>query len=228
MARGTQYLKENLPRLPLDVQEAIVNTDYLAGLKRVQQENKLHLDQGEEIEDLTFKLMIGDIDPEEFPALVATNLHTDKNTALEITKKVEEYVMNPIRQGLENLDYTEETLSEEADGQKQESHENLHPNDILAEIENPTPAVAEVHKTTVTETVKRIPKVATADILANASKMFPTNPLDAAATVQQAQPATGTTPAQQVTTALNTNLTQTTVTKPEQIKTSLDPYKELI
>lgn len=129
-----------------------------------------------------------------------------------------------------------------------------------------TVAAAQKLAATPPPAVQAAPKVATADILANATKQFPSNPLQAAGAIQQANrgpvtasvspstassatlgmspsaqpsipstkpaPAMPTAPAaspiQQVATALNNNLSTPTVNKPEQVKSSLDPYRELV
>ncbi len=300
---GLQHFLEEIKKQPSDLQQAILDVDFLKILRKIQKDKNLHIDQGAALEDITFKTMLGEIAIENYSKEIQSTLRIDEAQARELSTLVSTSIFEPIRVRFEQIQEEIEEENEERELlnsddstdnklETQEDLSSLTPENILADIEDPTPSVGEVHETIIPQPTKPLavpvssttqtstssqipqnpsstqpnaPKVATADILAGATKMFPAStPAKAPASItplseapimkapvaalntmptQPMAPATSTaatpqtppqppvrpqTPAQQVSTALASNLTEATVNKPQQIKTSLDPYKEAI
>ncbi len=218
MTTGLSYFREKLKDLPLDVREAVVNTDYLSGLEEIQVSQKLHIDQAAMMEELTFKLMLGEIDTEDYVLNLTKTLNIDPAKSLEIAQEVDAKIMQPIKNELQNIQDEDEVVEEEAP----EDHSSLKAEDILAEVENPQPSVGTLHETIVPQKVS----TPTAPPIPVAPKV---TPLPTGWPVpQQPIAVQNPTPVATIAATLNQKLEQPMVSKPVEIKHSIDPYKEVV
>lgn len=217
MKTGLSYLRENMQKLPLDVREAIVNTDYLSALEQIQESEKLHIDQAAVMEEFTFKLMLGEIDGNEYAEGLQKALNIDPSQAEKIVTAVDEKVMKPILEELERIQ-DENLLTEDLEASRK-NPESLSADDILAAVENPTPSVGVEHEV-VRPVTSIVPPVVVETPVVEEKVAAP------AAAVPVGWPATNAKPAPQIATMLNQKLEQPSVTKTAEIKHSIDPYKE--
>lgn len=236
MIDSITYFKSKIDSLEHDLSIAVSEVRFFAAFKEIQNKYHLHIDQASLMELVVLQYMFGEITDIE----LKNHLIQDAKISVEISENILEdlnkMVFLPILENYkkiqteqeEEVDHDEDTNQESSKNDKNtEDHTNLSAEDILAAIENPQPSVPVVHETIIpVPTVQTTPivqgKPSTADILAAAtpisSQPTPTN-------IPAQQTAS---PVQQVSQALNTNLTTPTVRKPEQIKTNLDPYRESI
>jgi hypothetical protein len=218
MTTGLSYFREKLKDLPLDVREAVVNTDYLSGLEEIQVSQKLHIDQAAMMEELTFKLMLGEIDTEDYVLNLTKALNIDSAKSTEIAQAVDIKIMQPIKNELQNIQDENEVVEEETP----EDHSSLKAEDILAEVENPQPSVGILHETI-------MPQKVSAPITPPIPVAPKVTPLPTGWPVPQKTVAVqNPTPTASIAATLNQKLEQPTVSKPVEIKHSIDPYKEAV
>lgn len=262
MQTGLSYLRENLKKLPLDIREAIVNTDYLSALEEIQETQKLHIDQAASMEELTFKLMLGELDTKNFGSELSKALNIDSAKTNEIVMAVDQKVMQPIREEIQRIE-DENLLAEDAknpikteEGSAPENYADLKSHEILAEIENPQPSIVTVHQTTMTAPVGASTGTGAGAVMINKNILpsspapilptTPANPPAPAPTASQPTPIptpqmpsgwptpptppaptqTAPNPTSQIAATYSQKLEQTTVSKPVEVRHSIDPYKE--
>ncbi|MES3005661.1 MAG: hypothetical protein V4664_01795 [Patescibacteria group bacterium] len=206
MQTGLSYFRKNLKNLPLDVREAIVNTEYLEGLEEIQNSEKLHIDQAASMEELTFRLMLGEIDTEDYSIEIGKALNIDSLKTAQIVRAVDEKIMQPIKMELKKIQ--DENAPIEDVELPPEDHNNLDAGDILAEVENPTPSVGIEHDVLLPRTQE--PKIPDG---------WPVNTTEVIPPKEQS-------PVSQTAPTLNQKINEVTVTKPTEITHSIDPYKE--
>jgi hypothetical protein len=230
---------ERTKELPLDVRMGIVDTDFLTAIRNIQRDNQLHIDQGAALEDLTFKVILGDITDEEYLQDLQRDLSIDQAFAYKIANSVNENILEPIRTEIKKLQEETEILNSvptaaeiAALPEEPAEPEHLNAADVLAGIEDPDPSIPVQHETIIPN-VPTAPKPAAV----TATPPVPTPVTAPVVPVTPAQPAQATvlppvapskTPTVKIAEALNLKLEQPVSTKPAQIEHSIDPYKEPI
>lgn len=214
-----------LEELPEDLKEAILTVGFLDRLKRVQKVSLLHIDQAGILEDLVFKVILGDIKSEDFPQIVATSMYLSNDEATALATTIDQEVLQPIREEFKSIREETEDLEETEDEAAEETPEdpsNLKAEDILAEVENPQPSVGILHETI-------IPQKVLAPIAPPIPVTPKITPLPTGWPVPQKTVAVqNPTPTATIAATLNQKLEQPTVSKPVEIKHSIDPYKEAV
>ena len=91
-----KYLKR-FNELPKMIQESISNADWLKEIRNIVSKNKLLLDQGLVIENLTFQLVLGLIHPGDYTKIVKKEANLSKKQAIEIAIEVDEKILSVIK-----------------------------------------------------------------------------------------------------------------------------------
>lgn len=81
-------IREHFSRLPEKLQDAITNVDVISKLRAITQENRLHLDQGQLLENETYMVMLG-LDS-------ADNLTNNIKKELEITQELAQRIARQV------------------------------------------------------------------------------------------------------------------------------------
>ena len=226
--------------LPLDLREGILNVDFLSALREIQGKNKLHIDQGAGMEELTYKLILGDLEEGGYVNNLEEMIHVDNQTANNIAADVNEKILQPIREQVQILEEenavlelshdpaTEakaKELATSAPATDAEYHNGLTPENILAEIENPQASVGTVHQTI-------IPTTTPAPVAQSTPPPTPaaTKPIEVATktTYPTSTPTTPKPTVISIAEALGQKLTEAQISRPTEIKHSIDPYHEPI
>ena len=234
MTIETPYKKfsEKLQSFSVDVRQAVLNVDILGALENLQQTYKLHFDQSTDLESLTFEFILGDIDVETFQADLQKSLGLLEDTILDITKKVNETILTPIKDEMQKIQEQNIVLEEGEEGggvdmPTTEDHSELTPADILEGIENPHPSISTAVEKTVapikSDTSSILKAAAVTPVITNTSAISPEQPVPTPATAVLTP-----SPISKIAASLDTKLSQPSSTKPTEINISTDPYHEPI
>ncbi len=99
---GSMKLDERLASLPDEVKDAIVNSDYQAKLYAIAGKYKLSIEQMGMLENITNKVMLGVLHPDEYAKSVADKLGMPNDKVNELVGEVNEGVFKNIREGLKS------------------------------------------------------------------------------------------------------------------------------
>ena len=223
---------DRVKQLPLDLREGILNVDFLSALREIQVKNKLHIDQGAGMEELTYKLILGDLEEGGYVNNLEEMIHVDNQTANNIAADVNEKILQPIREEVQVLEEENRVLelsqesadikvkekAESAPAADSEYHNRLTPENILAEIENPQASVGTIHQTLLPTTapMPSLPvtiKTEEKPTTTTYPTAVPENPKPAVISIAQ---------------ALGQKLTEVQISRPTEVKHSIDPYHEPI
>lgn len=224
---------ERIKELPLDLRMGITNIDFLSAIRSIQRENQLHIDQGASLEDLTFRVILGDISDDEYIRNLQNDLSVGREMAYKLANEINDTVLEPIRTEIQNIQQENETIEAAATLPKdipiEEDHSNLTPEDVLAGIENPHPSVAIKHETIIPSApVPVVVKPPTQPATKVDDITIPT-PVVAPAPEDKPiveAPSLPKVPTVKLTDVLNKKLDQATSSKPVQVSHNIDPYKE--
>ncbi len=100
----TEYFTEKIATLPEEVQEAIYASGYAKTLAEIQQEYKLHIDQGQVLETLALELMFGDIDAPDFINGMFNEAHISSSVAGDMLVKIDTRILRVIRTKIEAVE----------------------------------------------------------------------------------------------------------------------------
>lgn len=128
-------IKERYKLLPIDVQKAIVSLPLQEIMQKIATENGLHLDRAGILYTETMLVLLGVEKIDSFEKNVRENLGTSTLETSKIVSTLNTKVFLPVRESLKAIQatHTEEIKKEVPIIDSRE--------DILAEIENPTPSV---------------------------------------------------------------------------------------
>lgn len=209
-----------LQELPLDIREGVLAVDFLAALQKIQTQYRLHIDQGALLEELTFRLMLGDITEEQYMKDMQNELHINQDQSNLLANAINENIIEPIKIEIERIE-RENVLIESVDEQPEaiaetpEYHATLKSEDILAEIEKPTISPTISTKMAPPFETTPLPPPSVPSVVAPIIE-------PAVAPVAPIAP----TPSENIATKLDQTMSAPLSSKPTEIKHSLDPYLE--
>ncbi|MES2623449.1 MAG: hypothetical protein V4576_03510 [Patescibacteria group bacterium] len=96
-----EYFTEKIATLPEGLQEAILASGWEKALSDMQKEFKLHIDQGQVLENLAQQLMFGDIDAPDFVSGMFNEAHISSAVAGDILVEIDERILRNIRGHME-------------------------------------------------------------------------------------------------------------------------------
>ncbi len=152
MKKGFDYLFENTDQLPPEIAEVVLEFKFTQGFRNLINKYKLHLDQAETLEDMTFRVMFAEMTPSEFTAKLVSELFLAPVTAKELTDDTNIEIIEPVKKAIrEKIDgMLEEYKDIELD--EEPTPQTFHPASAYNEpITNDTPQVhhlAPIHETT--------------------------------------------------------------------------------
>jgi len=97
MKKGFDYLFENTNELPPEIAEAVLEFKYSKGFSALMSKYKLHYDQAETLEDMTFRVMFSDMTPNEFTAKLVSELRLAPAIAKELTEDTNANIIDPVK-----------------------------------------------------------------------------------------------------------------------------------
>jgi len=130
-------LQTRFDGLPTDIQAAMGSTHVVEKLQALGQKYSLHLDQLGQLETCVTKTMLGIDKTSDFIENIEENLQISTEDAINIATDVNISIFLPIRDSLMKIQGETETKTNIA--AKESEAVNPQKEDILAEIENPTP-----------------------------------------------------------------------------------------
>lgn len=157
MKKGYDYLFESADQLPSEVGDVVLSFKYVQGFRTLVNKYKLHLDQAETLEDMTFHVMFGDMSASEFTAKLVSELNLAPVTAKELTDDTNTNIIEPVKKAIQDKingmleEYKDIELDEEP---TEPTTPTFHPKSLYNEpITDDAPAVHRIaphHETTLT------------------------------------------------------------------------------
>ena len=96
-------LRTHFSRLPEKLQSAITESSIPEKLRAISKEHRLHLDQGQSLENETYMVMLGIEESDEYEKNIKKELQIDSETAGKIASAVGKEIFLPIRDALKEL-----------------------------------------------------------------------------------------------------------------------------
>ncbi len=112
MMNQSQYYLEKIETVPEDLQYAISVSDWEKSLAELQKQYKLHLDQGQVLEQTAIKLMFGDIDATDFINILFKEGHISSQVAADMLLDIDQKILKKIRETVEVYAQAEKTSKE--------------------------------------------------------------------------------------------------------------------
>lgn len=97
MKKGFDYLFENTDQLPAEIAQAVLEFKYSKGFSTLMSKYKLHYDQAETLEDMTFRVMFSDMTPNEFTSKLVSELRLAPAVAKELTEDTNTNIIDPVK-----------------------------------------------------------------------------------------------------------------------------------
>ncbi len=144
MKKGFDYLFENTDQLPPEIAEVVLEFKFTQGFTNLINKYKLHLDQAEVLEDMTFRVMFADMTGTEFTAKLVSELGLAPVTAKELTDDTNTNIIEPVKKAIQDKinGMLEEYKDIELDEEPAPSPEVFHPKSAYNEpITNDAPTV---------------------------------------------------------------------------------------
>lgn len=120
-------MSEQFARLPDDVQDMIMSSDYQTVVTTIAKEEDLTINQLGGLEIQTTLVLLGILDTKDYASTITQELKLAPEKAESVVKKVNEKVFLKIRESLKNIYEAPDEIEE-----------NLDRDNLLAQIENPT------------------------------------------------------------------------------------------
>lgn len=148
MKKGYDYLIENANLLPSEIAEVVLDFKYTLGFRTLVSKYKLHLDQAEVLEDLTFRVMFNEISPSEFTAKLVSDLNQAPVTAKELTDDTNENIIMPVKNAIaerihamleEYKDIDDSEITIEGDETKTFHPKSAYNEEIIDDFSKPDP-----------------------------------------------------------------------------------------
>lgn len=133
--------------LPEEMKNVLANFDVPKKIRVIADKYHLHVDQSGYFSNEIYIVLLGLSDGTEFVKDITTNLGLSRTTAVDITKFTNEEIFIPIRKKILEMSASDkkDSLSKSQPIQKSNeeisTYKKINKADILAEIENPVPAV---------------------------------------------------------------------------------------
>ena len=131
-----KIIEEQLNSLPEELRKTILNSGWEKKVHNLAKKHELHIDQEGDLVNETFLVLLGLELAKNFQQNLTGNIHVDQATAEALVNEIGAEIFAPIREHLQNIESNEEEKPEEKLG---EPTEVLNREDILKEIEDPTP-----------------------------------------------------------------------------------------
>lgn len=103
MNYDSEELEEKFSKLPKGVLDAINSVDFAQKLTKIGADNKLHIDQIDELLEEVGYVMLGDTKPDDFPAKIGTRLNLDMMQQNALVRSVDEEIFKPIKAELMSM-----------------------------------------------------------------------------------------------------------------------------
>jgi hypothetical protein len=152
MKKGYDYLYESVEELPPELAEVVLEFKFTQGFRTIINKYKLHLDQAEVLEDMTFRVMFAEMNASQFVAklvselnlapVTAKELADDTNiTIIEAVKKAIQEKINGMLEEYKDVELDDSEIHDE-NSEATPSPKEFHPKSIYNEpITNDTPTV---------------------------------------------------------------------------------------
>ncbi len=127
-----------LNSLPADIKKVVQDSSLPSKIQTIGEKYGLHIDQIGVLDQEIAYVMTGSSHLDDFVERVEDNLNVSTEIAIEIATDVNMEIFLPIRESLANM--------YESPVYKQNPEENLSRENILAEVENPTPTVQPISR----------------------------------------------------------------------------------
>jgi hypothetical protein len=143
-----QNLSEIFNNLPKIIQDAITKSGWEREIRYIVKRYKLRIDQETQLENMTFALMMGQLDPKEYYNSIMNEFGLEKEVAETMFQEIDEKVFANISRMITRLDAEEqlkESAPEKATGVRDDVESASEPDEILTvtrdeilkDIENP-------------------------------------------------------------------------------------------
>ena len=130
-----KIIEEQLNSLPEELRKTILGSGWEKKVHDLAKKHQLHIDQEGDLVNETFLVLLGLELAKNFQQNLIGNMHVDQTTAETLVKEIGAEIFAPIREHLQNIENDEEKPEEKPEG----PDEVLNREDILKEIEDPTP-----------------------------------------------------------------------------------------
>ncbi|NTV44303.1 MAG: hypothetical protein HGA67_01230 [Candidatus Yonathbacteria bacterium] len=138
-----EQVEERFNNLPEDIQRVLGSAETGDALRRIGERNQLHIDKLEVLNDITVHMMIGLAPRAGYVQAITHELGVSEITARQIAEEVNSEILAPIRASLEKLHETYSTPKEKVAEEPVKIPEIMPSReDVLREIENPTPTAS--------------------------------------------------------------------------------------
>ncbi len=173
MKHTNEELDAQFKTLPQELQEAISAPENTEKLELIGEDFNLNLDQTGELGEEMGMVMMGFTLPQDFAKNIKERLGIDADTIEKITERINNDIFLPIRESLRKI------------GEQREEKEEvtLDRDQVLHEIENPTPVKTLTTQAPANETSPNLPAIETLSNLPGA--MPSTNSLKTPSLVEQ-------------------------------------------
>ncbi|MEI8061847.1 MAG: hypothetical protein WCG97_00930 [bacterium] len=119
MKKGFDYLFESTDKLPPEIASVVLEFNFTGGFTSLINKYKLHLDQADDLEDMTFRVMFADMKPADFTAKLVSDFKLAPVTAKELTDDTNTNIIEPVRKSIQ--DYINTMLEDYKDIEIDES-----------------------------------------------------------------------------------------------------------
>ena len=152
MKKGYDYLYESVEELPPELAEVVLEFKFTQGFRTIINKYKLHLDQAEVLEDMTFRVMFAEMNASQFVAKLVSELNLAPVTAkeladdtniniIEAVKKAIQEKINGMLEEYKDVELDESEIHDET-SEATPSPKEFHPKSAYNEpITNDTPTV---------------------------------------------------------------------------------------
>jgi len=130
-----KIIEEQLNSLPDALRNTILNSGWEKKVHDLAKKHQLHIDQEGDLVNETFLVLLGLELAKNFQQNLIGNMHVDQTTAEALVNEIGAEIFAQIREHLQNIEAQEEPVEEKIE----EPTEILNKEDILKEIEDPTP-----------------------------------------------------------------------------------------
>jgi hypothetical protein len=146
-----QIMVDAFKRLPTKIQQAILSADLPQKLQTISRKHNLHLDQTSSLETETVLVMLGIQPSDNFIENLERELRVEREEAVLIANDINELILKDIKDSLREL-YKESDIEDNEPDRLYNQSTMKNPElessptrkeDILKEIEQPTPSIAE-------------------------------------------------------------------------------------
>ena len=125
-------IRERFSDLPPKLQEAITSTDVTSKLRELTQKHRLHIDQGQKLENETYMVLLGIEDAEKYEGNLQRELKIPHEEAKKVAQDVAKEIFLSIREALKKT-----AVPSQEPVQKTETYEQH----VAKEADSVTPAI---------------------------------------------------------------------------------------